>query len=361
MLLELLFAASFATAALAACGSPKGGPVDAPTATLYGAGAYPWAEGMLPWACVYNILDYPAASAGASFQKAQAAASAAGGGVVYFPAGTYKFTGHLLLNSSIAIRGAPTTARAKAGKLPGPLAPATRFTFPDRMHFGILNLDPAAEALAVVNVALEFGSIMLWPGLVPAPPSAAELPWPASLKTYWYGAKSVAGAGRNKLVLSNTVSSVALGTVDPTNPAANPWAFRFSHAIACYADANSLVANNLLPFSPTGPKVTIKLQGDKNPSETQPFPYDLRYGIDNKLLYGGVAGAAVAAGGACGNKGWGSLDPTCGGFCGAPPARRCRAAPSHTRTCYPLPPSLPLPPYCAPLVQPPTCSQKTRA
>lgn len=307
--LPLLLATSAALAL--GCGSPKGGPTDAPTATLYGAGAYPWAEAMLPWNCVFNVLDFPARTAGDSFYLAQAAAVKNGGGVVYFPAGSYAFTGHLLLNSSVAVRGAPTTARAKVGKLPGPLAPATRFTFVDRMHYGILNLDPAAKALAVVNVAIEFGSIMLWPGLAPAP--ASPLPWPASLKTYWYGATGVVGAGSEKLVLSNTVASVAYGATDPANPStSNPWAYRFSHAIAVYADANSLVANNLLPFSPAGPTVTIHLKGDKNASETQPFPYDTRYGIDNKLLYGAVAGAAVAAGGACGGKGWGTLDPKCG-------------------------------------------------
>jgi hypothetical protein len=212
----------------------------------------------------------------------------------------------------VAVRGAPTTALAKVGKRPGPLAPATRFTFVDRAHFGILNIDPAAKALAVVNVAIEFGSIMLWPGLAPAPPSVQALPWPAALKSYWYGATAVVGAGSGKLVLSNTVRSVAFGATDPTNPStSNPWAYRFSHAIAVYADADSLVANNLLPPSPAGPRVTLHLKGDKNASESQPFPYDNRYGIDNKLFYGAVAGAAVGAGGACGGKGWGTLEPTC--------------------------------------------------
>jgi hypothetical protein len=313
MKVSLLLAAVGVRSVLGGCGSAKSGPTDAPTATLYGAGAYPWAESMLAWKCVYNVLDYPASTSDASFYLAQAAAVAGGGGVVYFPAGSYKFSGHLFLNSSVAVRGAPTTARAKVGKQPGPLAPATRFTFPDRMHYGILNLDPAAKALAVVNIAFEFGSIMLWPGLSPAPASAQALPWPASLKTYWYGATAVVGAGSNKLVLSCTLTSVAFGATDPANPStSNPWAFRFSHAIAVYADANSLVANNLIPFSPTGPKVTIHLKGDKNPSETLPFAYDNRYGVDNKLLYGAVASAAVAAGGACGGKGWGTLDPSCG-------------------------------------------------
>ena len=352
-----LLALAWTVAAARACGSPKGGPTDAPTATLFGAGSFAWAESMLPWHCVYNVRDFPAPSAESSFYEAQAAAVAGGGGVVYFPAGAYKFSWHLLLNSSVAIRGEPTTARAKAGKLPGPLAPATRFSFPDRMHFGILNLDPAADALAVVNVAFEFGSIMLWPGLLPAPPSAAELPWPGSLKSYWYEATSVVGAGRNKLVLSNTFSSVAFGGTDPTNPSSNPWAFRFSHAIAVYADENSLVANNLLPFSPAGPEVTIKLEGDKNPSETLPFPYDLRYGVDNKLLYGAVAGAAVAPGGACGGGGWGSLDPLCGSFIRLRPVPLtcCRRLTLIAPRPLHISPLSPLPPNPSPLHVSPQC------
>jgi hypothetical protein len=58
---------------------------------------------------------------------------------------------------------------------------------------------------------------MLWPGLSPTSPSARDLPWPASLKSYWYYAKSVVGAGKNKLVLSNSITSVAFGSVDPTS------------------------------------------------------------------------------------------------------------------------------------------------
>jgi hypothetical protein len=168
-----------------------------------------------------------------------------------------------------------------------------------------------AHDIAVINIAIEFGSIMFWPGLVPSPNNPRDLSWPSSLKTYWYEAKSVSGAGKNKLVLSNTITSVAFGSVDPTNVSSNPWAFRFSHAIGVYSDLNALVANNLLPQSPIGPQVVIHLKGDINPSETQPFPYDLRYGIDNKLLYGSVAGAAVGTGGACGGNGWGTLNPTC--------------------------------------------------
>jgi hypothetical protein len=118
------------TTAPTSCGSKSSGPVDLPTATFFGKGTYVWAETMILWNCVYNIKDYPSTTPDKSFELAQAAASNNGGGVVYFPAGTYKFNGHLYLNSSIAIRGVPTISKAKIGKLPGPLQPTTRFIFP---------------------------------------------------------------------------------------------------------------------------------------------------------------------------------------------------------------------------------------
>ena len=268
--LLLLSAAATAAASSAACGSKSGGPTDAPTASLYGAGRFPWADTLVPWTCVFNIKDYPAASADASFALAQAAATSAGGGVIYFPAGTYSFKKMLLLQNNTVIRGAPTTARAKAGKLPGPLAPATRFVCPDRMHMGVLNSDAQAANLGVVNIAFEACSVMLWPALSPyAPPQDA---WPGSLKTYWYGAKSVLGAGSRKLVLSNTFSKVALGGVDPTLPSSNPWAYRFSHAIGLYADAHALAGNNLMAPSPAGPPSRCTSRATRTPARRSPSP-----------------------------------------------------------------------------------------
>lgn len=198
----LLVVASFTSAH--ACGSTHGnaGPQDSPTATLYGNGTYPWAEDMVPWQCVFNIVDYPG-KPDAAFAAAQKAAVAAGGGVIYFPAGVYSFANNIPLASNVVIRGVATTARAKNGKNAGPLAPATIFECPDREHQGIINADPNATSLGVVNIESRSCAIMLWPGLIPAAPS--PMPWPATLKTYWYGATGVAGQGRRKLVIGNKV------------------------------------------------------------------------------------------------------------------------------------------------------------
>jgi hypothetical protein len=197
--------AACAAAAYSTCGSPNGnkGPQDAPTASLYGAGVYPWADTLIPWACVYNIVDY-AGSPDDAFVAAQSAAVSGGGGVVFFPAGVWKFTRNIPLESNVVIRGVPTTALAKQGKKPGPLSPTTIFECPDRMHQGILNIDPNATRLGVVNIDLSACAVMLWPGLLPVQPPV----WPAFLKAYWYGATAVSGLGSHKLVLSNKVGII---------------------------------------------------------------------------------------------------------------------------------------------------------
>jgi hypothetical protein len=241
--LACLALSSSIPAAAAACGSKSGGPTDAPTATLYGAGAYAWADTMVPWACVWNVKDYPAATDDAAFAAAQEAAVAGGGGVVFFPAGTYAFTHNLTLSSNVVIRGAPTTAPAKAGKNPGSLAPTTVFTCPNRAHVGVWNIDAGAANLGVVNVLLDQCAVMLWPALKST--NTTEMH-----EAYWFDATDVLGMGNNKLVLSNVVRDVSLGRASPIDAAnKNVLPYVFSTAIAVYTDKNALVANNLLPAS----------------------------------------------------------------------------------------------------------------
>ncbi len=105
------------------CGSKSSGPMDNSIATLYGNGTYPWADSMVNWSCVYNVKDY-----GGSFESAQKAATYSnGGGVVYFPPGTYSFKENIQIESNVVIRGEPTTEMAKKGTSPGSLAPKTIF------------------------------------------------------------------------------------------------------------------------------------------------------------------------------------------------------------------------------------------
>ena len=61
--------------------------------------SYPWTDNLVNWSCVYNVKDY-----GGSFELAQKAAVSNGGGVIYYPSGTYSFTSNVVIQSNIVIR-----------------------------------------------------------------------------------------------------------------------------------------------------------------------------------------------------------------------------------------------------------------
>lgn len=108
------------------CGSSSGGPTDNPIATRYGNDAYPWTEN-IKWNCVYNINDFNGSTMLDRFNTARDAASNNGGGVVYFPAGTYTFTDSIYLKNGVVIRGeTPAVKDAKSNAY----QPPTQLVFP---------------------------------------------------------------------------------------------------------------------------------------------------------------------------------------------------------------------------------------
>jgi hypothetical protein len=191
------FAAAAAMAAVDAaappCGSPSctasagACPTDNAVDTLY-PGQYPWAAAV-PWSCVFSIADYAGATDDAKFAAAAAAAAAAGGGVVYLPPGDWHFADDLALPSRVVLRGAPTTAAAKAGTLPGPIRPASRIHCPLLAHKAVFNIDAGATNTGVVAVDSDGCAILLWPALTGSSPPGF------SLKSYWATATGVAGSG----------------------------------------------------------------------------------------------------------------------------------------------------------------------
>ena len=276
------------------CGSKSGGPQDNPVAALYGNGTYPWADSMVNWSCVYNVRDY-----GGSFESTQKAAAAnEGGGVVYFPAGTYSFKANLVIQSNVVIRGEPTQDLAKKGTNPGPLSPKTVFKCTFGEHIGIFNSDPKGENFGIINVELDGCAVMFWPGLKSSS---------TSIKGYWWLAEDVLGMGKNKVVLGNKIHDVTYQHPNPDDPSDKTvWPFSFGIAIACYSDNNSLVANNLISKATTSKKTTLVLDGEK---VTVPYPVDNRYGIDvNTILLGGVIGKYL--GHKCPSQP-GTLTPSC--------------------------------------------------
>lgn len=288
------------------CGSKSSGPTDNPVQTLYGSDTYTWSSS-IKWSCVYNLLDYKGSSDDERFSQAQTDAVSNGGGIIYFPSGSYTFENNLTLASNVVIRGAPTsTEKAKNGKVPGDLHPTTSFSCPNRRHQGIWNYEKDSTNLGIVNILLDQCAIMLWPSLVTSSYSPM-------LSLYWFEATDVLGMGSNKLVLSNVVKDVSFGTPLLGNTS-NVWPWTFSTSIAVYSDKNALVANNLLSASIREENVTITIGGV---TEEVPYPYDNRYGIDvNSILLGGVASSyCKGSGSKCGDSSaFGGLFPECAPF-----------------------------------------------
>lgn len=114
-----------AIASTSSCGS-RAGATDNPVLTRFSKNTYAWTEA-LPWNCVYHIQDFSGATIDEQFKKARDAAVANGGGIVYFPAGTYTFSDDLYLKNGVIIRG--ETPRIQDAKSPQ-YSPPTKFVFP---------------------------------------------------------------------------------------------------------------------------------------------------------------------------------------------------------------------------------------
>ena len=273
MIIRVLAAlSSLSIVASAACGSASCAtagacPTDAPTATKFGRGSYAWADTMVNWTCVFSIKDFPG-TPDEAFASAQAAAVSAGGGVVFFPAGSYAFASNLSLASNVVIRGVPDTRPAKSGKAPGTLAPTSVFSCPNRAHQGVWNFDPRSTNLGIVNIFLDQCAVMLWPGLQTHSFSPMQSAW-------WFSASDVTGMGSNKLVLGNVVRDVSLGQ-SLLGKRGNVYPYVFGIAVGVYTDRNAIVANNLLPASARDERTTITLDTG---NITVPYMYDNRYGI----------------------------------------------------------------------------------
>jgi hypothetical protein len=143
-------------------------PTDNPTARLKEA----WTD-KLPWQTVVDVTQSPGKDWDARFENAQKMLSSGGGGVVYFPAGTYEFKDSLRLKDGILLRGADPAGATEAHH--ERYAPPTRFEFPRYVPSftgdgtpngtafkGIYVENPAAGAgCGVVNIDIHRGHVHL--------------------------------------------------------------------------------------------------------------------------------------------------------------------------------------------------------
>jgi hypothetical protein len=146
--------------------APAGSPTNNPTKHL----KLPWTDD-IKWARVLNITGVPGKDTDEKLAAAQTTLVAQGGGVVYFPPGTYRFAESIQLRDGIVLRGAEPglITRAHDDKY----APPSRLEFP-KYRFsdqgdgtplstafkGIYLEDPAAASnCGVVNLDINHGHI----------------------------------------------------------------------------------------------------------------------------------------------------------------------------------------------------------
>ncbi len=225
-----------------ACGSSSSGPVNNPVETLYGSG-YPWAAD-IKWNCVFNISDYGGNGNGVAdntvaFNNARDAATANGGGVVYFPPGVYYFSGDISLKNGVVIRGAtPSVTDAKSSSF----APASKLVFPK--YNASQSGNGTANSTAFKNIRTTNPDTDSNIGLVYLEVNRAGIILTGNYTT---------GTNKNILVLgvrSNNVADpdagVPLATYNnaPFQNAWQRWSYRFVANIKLQAFENILVANN---------------------------------------------------------------------------------------------------------------------
>ncbi|MGC9504559.1 glycosyl hydrolase family 28-related protein [Baaleninema sp.] len=259
------------------CGTETPAETDNPIAAAYGNSAYPWTN-EIRWQCVYNIEDFPGNSLDERFRDARDAASNNGGGVVYFPAGTYRFSEDLELADGVVVRGeTPRVQDAKSSNF----RPPTRLEFPkyeprfsgngtpnETAFKKILTKQPNYDKkIGLINLEIDRAGIKF-----SGNPKITEM--------------------RDFVVFGVRSNNVA--EPDPNIPDRSfqkPW-FRYSYRFAANIDIdareNVLVANNRLNDAITDnfeqPGYTVKsLDNSKtityNDGSKVPFHYGNHYGI----------------------------------------------------------------------------------
>jgi hypothetical protein len=202
----------------------------------------PWTK-QVRWTQIVDVTKMKGRSVDEQLATAQQLLSAAGGGVVYFPPGEYRFSDTILLLDGIVLRGADPKAVTSAHD--PKYSPPTKFEFPayrfsaegegtpiESAFKGIRLADPAgASNVGVVNIEINRGHIHFDDD----------------------GTERHA-AGRNRFVVGCVLRNAAVA--DPAVPNAKigqkPWqrfTARHHAAIDLKASENILAANNRLPAS----------------------------------------------------------------------------------------------------------------
>jgi hypothetical protein len=260
------------------CGISSNTPQDNPIAAKYKDNAFNWTNN-IKWNCIYNIKDFPASTIDASFNAARHAASANGGGVVYFPSGTYDFADNIYLKDGVVIRGdTPTVNDAKSSSY----NPSTKLVFPQYQPSFSGSGTPNNTAFKkILTTNLKKDSNI---GVVNVDINRAAI----DFSSPEYSEKNT-----NQNIIIFGVRSNNVATPEPRVPESfqNPWqrySHRFAANIQIQAFANVLISNNRLNDAVTDnfnqPNYIIKqLRGNSTvmypEGERAKFNYTDHYGI----------------------------------------------------------------------------------
>lgn len=301
-------------------------PTDNPVRSFYGNGAYPvWTE-KIAWVNVIDMSVY--ANGNTLFQKFENARDelfAQGGGVLYYPVGTYTFddapfegpTGRgLMLKTGVVIRGARPMTDSIA--IDGTMLLPTKFVFKKKIKKDINNNDvyiPAdwsfigampgtGEQLKDINncgiawVHLDGGTIFFGPSFTWGATYATAGAWyssyastgkwanrvpdgthPFDAYTGIGGAQQYTGVGSGRLVFGCIIDNAAVtndSIIDLSkNKSFGYYMYKFGARICVYAQ-NAYIANNLLPKS------------------TQCFKYQQLTGITQQDMCGQYFGTSLS-------------------------------------------------------------------
>jgi hypothetical protein len=237
-------------------------PADNPYKTRYGSAVH-WTD-TLKWYQISNVLDFGAIpddnnDDSSAIQTAIQTVHANGGGVIYFPPGTYNVSGHLKIRTGVILRGADPVGITKATE--------TGYSPPSKLVFPRFILDTAAngglgnprnKAFKSITGAYECSNAGLvnldinraYVGFHPRFDFNPQLP---------YQSPQAIEKNRNLIVMGCRINHAVildggipeLGT--PAGSRQRPWQvfpWRFSANIDMYVLQNCVIANNRLNDAP---------------------------------------------------------------------------------------------------------------
>lgn len=262
---------------------------DAPTDDPLAAYKLDW-TGQVKWATVVDVTRVKGETTDERLAAAQALVAMKGGGVVYFPAGTYRFRDSIKLLDRVVLRGAD----------PGPVAAADneRFSPPTKFEFPRYEFTPEGGGVPILKA---FKGIYLAEPATASNVGVVHIDLNRGHIHFHDDGTEKHKAGGNRFVVGCVLRNAAVA--DPAVPnleiRQKPWqrfTARHHAAIAVKAGANLLVANNRLPrsgddnFTMTG--FVLLGPGRKETAvDGVVFDYDNRPGIyANHYGIGGAGG-----------------------------------------------------------------------